>query len=130
MKRGLIGPNKASGQARPDGDNQHKANGSSPNDDSLWVDEARYGPVDVALAGETPPPSALAGRRNCDDAVTLLRLSLHLSAREAGVGGKRARIREDVLGHAPKLSAAEASQAAPKKSRPGMHGMSLWTKCE
>ncbi|PWN20151.1 alpha/beta-hydrolase, partial [Microstroma glucosiphilum] len=42
-----------------------------------WVEEPpRYGPLDVCLAGETPPPSALAGRRDCDDSLTLLRTSL------------------------------------------------------
>ncbi|CAO1621755.1 unnamed protein product [Parajaminaea phylloscopi] len=125
---GKIGPHGGSsdtrGQARPREWVVGREEGASGEE---WVDEARYGPVDVALSGETPPPSALAGRRDCDDAVTLLRTSLHLSAREAGVRSRRAHLKEGIAGEAPTLSTAEA-QHRPRGRRMGMHGLSLWNK--
>jgi len=45
----------------------------------------RYTPLDVIRLGETPPPSALSGRRDCDEAIVLLRSSLHRLAKEAGL---------------------------------------------
>lgn len=53
--------------------------------------------LDVCASGETPPPSAVAGRRDCDDAITLLRTSLHHRAEAAGVtwasqGGSSSRL--------------------------------------
>lgn len=92
-----------------------------------WVDEARFGPVDVALAGENPPPSALAGRRDCDDAVTLLRTSLHLSARDVGRHSKRSLLRKRLAGQFPILPPAEAQQR-PRRRRVGMHGLDLWNQ--
>lgn len=43
-----------------------------------WADLVRLGPL--ALAGETPPPSAIAGRRDADESVELLRQALHMRA--------------------------------------------------
>lgn len=90
-----------------------------------WVEEPpRYGPLDVCLAGETPPPSALAGRRDCDDSITLLRTSLRLSSKEAGkVLGRRSKLHDDLFG-VPRQSAAEATKDKGKKS----HGLDIWVK--
>ncbi|MCO5549650.1 hypothetical protein L7F22_003123 [Adiantum nelumboides] len=43
-----------------------------------WADLVRLGPL--ALAGETPPPSAIAGRRDTGESVELLRQALHMRA--------------------------------------------------
>lgn len=126
LKKGLIKPDGSgdSTQARP---REWVVERAEDETEAEWVDEARFGPVDVALAKENPPPSALAGRRDCDDAVTLLRTSLHLSARQAGIKSGRAFVREDIFGDAPRLPAAEA-QHRPKGKHTGMHGLSIWNR--
>lgn len=43
-----------------------------------WADLVRLGPL--GLAGETPPPSAIAGRRDTGESVELLRQALHMRA--------------------------------------------------
>lgn len=43
-----------------------------------WADLVRLGPL--ALTGETPPPSAIAGRRDTGESVELLRQALHMRA--------------------------------------------------
>lgn len=51
-----------------------------------WGWMVDFGPMD--LTGETPPPAAIAGRRDTDDAITLLRRSLQIRARAYGIQRK------------------------------------------
>ncbi|SPO21988.1 uncharacterized protein UTRI_01978_B [Ustilago trichophora] len=53
---------------------------------SKWGWLADFGPMD--LVGETPPPGAIAGRRDTDDALVLLRRSLQIRARAYGIQRK------------------------------------------
>ncbi|SPO23300.1 uncharacterized protein UTRI_01978 [Ustilago trichophora] len=53
---------------------------------SKWGWLADFGPMD--LIGETPPPGAIAGRRDTDDALVLLKRSLQIRARAYGVQRK------------------------------------------
>ncbi|CEH12996.1 Arylacetamide deacetylase [Ceraceosorus bombacis] len=85
-----------------------------------WKTLARFGPMD--LGDETPPPSALAGRRDTEDALQLLRISLRLKHHEAGMG-KRDWAREH-LTRAPRQSAAERQVAGGKRR----HGLTMWSR--
>lgn len=59
-----------------------------------WTWLVDFGPAD--LVDETPPPTAIAGRRDTDDALALLRRSLQIRARAYGVQRKsRFRVAED-----------------------------------
>ncbi|WFD45205.1 hypothetical protein MPSI1_003883 [Malassezia psittaci] len=66
-----------------------------------WKGLASYGPAD--LINETPPRSAVVGRRDTPDALAILKLSLHLRAK---------RRRELGLGNAPR-SAASSHYSTP-----------------
>lgn len=95
-EKGLFDPNRSSGGkgvVRPEGKRGMESN---------WEDMPIYGPTD--LQDETPPPSAIAGRRDTEDAIALLRTSLHIKATEYN-GGKQADL-QDLKG-APAQSAAE-----------------------
>lgn len=53
-----------------------------------WTDLGTYGPAD--LRGETPPLSAVVGRRDTPDAMALLKLGLHLRAKRRRALGLQA----------------------------------------
>jgi hypothetical protein len=70
---------------------------------SQWTDLARFGPLDIL--NETPPPSAIVGRRDTADALSLLQMSLRMRELESGVQKQR-RSRLNFR-RAPHQSAAE-----------------------
>lgn len=112
---------KSTGQAVPYGPGSKR-----PAD---WVEnEGGCSPLDIAMLGETPPPSALAGRRDCDEALTLLRTSLHLKTSSShGLFGSKPSSHQssvdDMVG-APSQNIGEGGQGRRQK----MHGLNLWVK--
>lgn len=58
--------------------------GKKGTESDAWEDYPSYGPTD--LADETPPPSAIAGRRDNIESIQLLRTSLKIKASEIGAG--------------------------------------------
>ncbi len=111
-ERGLLGPGGARGAAEP------YDSGSK----STWTETARIGPTD--LAGETPPPSAIAGRRDTEESLALLRTSLRLRAKHAGRMDAKGRA-EDAAGGAPEQSAAEKQRRST--GRLGGGGVAVWS---
>ena len=79
-----------------------------------WTSEARFGPTDIL--DETPPPSAIAGRRDTEDALALLRTSLRIRANQV-----KTKAGEDSTG-APQQSAAEKQRKGH-----GMDGIAIWS---
>lgn len=61
----------------PQAEDHEVAEGEDDQTDG-WADLVRLGPL--ALKGETPPPSAIAGRRDTGESVELLRQALHMRA--------------------------------------------------
>ncbi|PWN48788.1 alpha/beta-hydrolase [Violaceomyces palustris] len=106
LSDGLLDPDAAKGLATNAGHKQ----------DEGWVDLAVFGPTDIG--NETPPPSAIAGRRDTGDAITLLRTSLQVRSADYG-GGKREEA-DDATG-SPKQSAAEKQIEGRSQ-----HGMRFW----
>ncbi|KDN37665.1 alpha/beta-hydrolase [Tilletiaria anomala UBC 951] len=79
-----------------------------------WTTGMRYGPMD--LSDETPPPSAIAGRRDTEDALALLQTSLRARAKLGGTTPTGST-------GAPKQSGAEKEH----RKRPAGGGIRLWT---
>ncbi|UZJ52784.1 hypothetical protein CBS101457_002104 [Exobasidium rhododendri] len=72
--------------------------------DDQWADLGLFGPLD--LAGEVPPPSAIAGRRDTHDALELLYQSLHMRAdrlRDSTKQSKEARAKYTFGSHRSKV---------------------------
>ncbi|SPO34874.1 uncharacterized protein PSFLO_00345 [Pseudozyma flocculosa] len=85
-------------------------------DEGVWSGLGALGPLE--LVDETPPPSALAGRRDTEEALNLLRTMLYVRAEQRGVKKSKLKIRS-----APRHSNAE--KPAEGRTR---YGLKLWNK--
>jgi len=125
------------GRRGAEGENQDPDEGEMDGERGHWVESRRWGPLD--LKHERPPPTAICGRRDNIDSITLLRTSLQFSRQprsdqsvpptSAELKGDTSEALRDALnpsgkGEPPKLSAAEQQV---RKTRLGSHGVKVWS---
>lgn len=113
---------KSTGQAVP-----YAADSKRPAD---WVENSNgISPIDIALLGETPPPSALVGRRDCDEALTLLRTTLHLKPTHSSMFSRKHQDEvDDMVGTSDGAPLPSTSEGQSPRKHQNMHGLNLWVK--